>query len=126
MMQIVLLEAIDRLSSNMLRFADLGIDDVQVVEEEVTVATSLRNSSESRRRLQFIHRIAQQELPFDLIEESAGTQTWFALIGPALSALCVRVMCCYSTRLTQVFIRACRLVCLSCLKIPRRIQMAPN
>lgn len=72
---------------NMLRFADLGIDNVQVVEEEVTVATSLRNSSESRRRLQFIHRIAQQELPFDLIEESAGTQTWFALIGPALSAL---------------------------------------
>jgi AAA15 family ATPase/GTPase len=26
-------------------------------------------------------------LPFDLAEESAGTQTWFALIGPTLSAL---------------------------------------
>ena len=28
-----------------------------------------------------------QELPFDLAEESAETQTWFALIGPALTAL---------------------------------------
>lgn len=26
-------------------------------------------------------------MPFDLTEESAGTQTWFALIGPALTAL---------------------------------------
>jgi AAA15 family ATPase/GTPase len=34
-----------------------------------------------------MHRVAEQELPFDLAEESAGTQTWFALIGPTLSAL---------------------------------------
>jgi hypothetical protein len=37
--------------------------------------------------LRLIHRVGGQELPFDLTEESAGTQTWFALIGPALTAL---------------------------------------
>lgn len=71
----------------LLRFADLGIDDVQVVEEEGEVSGSLRAVREPRRHLQFIHRIAEQELPFELAEESAGTQTWFALIGPTLSAL---------------------------------------
>lgn len=63
----------------LLRFADLGIDDVQIVEE--------KDLAQPRRRLQFIHRIEGQELPFDLSEESAGTQTWFSLIGPALTAL---------------------------------------
>jgi len=72
----------------LLRFADLGIDDVQIVEDESSeVRTSLQAMREPRRQLRFIHRIAEQELPFDLAEESAGTQTWFALIGPTLSAL---------------------------------------
>ena len=44
-------------------------------------------ASQPRRRLRLIHRAGGQEVPFDLTEESAGTQTWFALIGPALSAL---------------------------------------
>lgn len=64
----------------LLRFADLGIDDVQIVEEE-------RDPGQPRRRLQLIHRVEGQEVPFDLTEESAGTQTWFSLIGPALDAL---------------------------------------
>lgn len=68
----------------LLRFADLGIDDVQVIEEG---QDEVRASQQSRRRLRLIHRAGGQELPFDLTEESAGTQTWFALIGPALSAL---------------------------------------
>ena len=34
-----------------------------------------------------MHRVAEQEIPFDLADESAGTQTWFRLIGPMLSAL---------------------------------------
>jgi uncharacterized protein len=63
----------------LLRFADLGIDNVQIVEEKDPV--------QSRRRLQLIHRVGGQEVPFDLTEESAGTQTWFSLIGPALTAL---------------------------------------
>ena len=72
----------------LLRFADLGIDDVQIVEDEKSeIRTSLQTVREPRRQLRFMHRVAEQELPFDLSEESAGTQTWFALIGPTLSAL---------------------------------------
>jgi hypothetical protein len=73
----------------LLRFADLGIDDVQIVEDEKSeTRSSLQGvAREPRRQLRFMHRIAEQELPFDLAEESAGTQTWFALIGPTLSAL---------------------------------------
>lgn len=72
----------------LLRFADLGIDDVQMVESsESDARTSAPTRRRPRRRPQFMHRAAGQKLPFELSEESAGTQTWFALIGPALSAL---------------------------------------
>jgi uncharacterized protein len=72
----------------LLRFADLGIDDVQIMEDEGDNArVSLQAGREPRRQLRLMHRVADQELPFDLAEESAGTQTWFALIGPTLSAL---------------------------------------
>jgi ABC-type lipoprotein export system ATPase subunit len=72
----------------LLRFADLGIDDVQMVEDQDDdKPTSAQSRIEPRRQLRFLHRIDEQELPFDLSEESAGTQTWWALIGPALSAL---------------------------------------
>lgn len=72
----------------LLRFADLGIDDVQMIDDEpddIQGSTQVRR--EPRRQLRLMHRVAGQELPFDLDEESAGTQTWFALIGPTLSAL---------------------------------------
>lgn len=72
----------------LLRFADLGIDDVQIVE---TSDSDARIASHSRRRPkrrpQLIHSVAGENLPFELTEESVGTQTWFALIGPTLSAL---------------------------------------
>jgi energy-coupling factor transporter ATP-binding protein EcfA2 len=72
----------------LLRFADLGIDNVQIVEDEDDDARlSTQARREPRRQLRLMHRVAEQELPFDLAEESAGTQTWFALIGPTLSAL---------------------------------------
>ena len=72
----------------LLRFADLGIDDVQIIEDEDDgTGPAIRLSMESHRQLRLIHRVAEQELPFDLAEESAGTRTWFALIGPTLSAL---------------------------------------
>ncbi len=72
----------------LLRFADLGIDDVRIVEEqedELNISTQAQR--EPRRQLRLMHRVAEQELAFDLDEESAGTQTWFALIGPTLNAL---------------------------------------
>jgi predicted ATPase len=67
----------------LLRFADLGIDDVQFVEDE----DESRLSGQPRRRLRLIHTVGGQEVPFEIAEESAGTQTWFTLIGPALTAL---------------------------------------
>jgi hypothetical protein len=72
----------------LLRFADLGIDDVQIVESDIDEAqSSAQARREPRRRLRLLHRVAGQEVPFDLDEESAGTRMWFALIGPTLSAL---------------------------------------
>lgn len=64
----------------LLRFADLGIDDVEVIEEAGELGSS-------RRRLRFVHSIAKENRAFDFEEESAGTQTWFGLIGPVLYAL---------------------------------------
>ena len=56
----------------MLRFADLGINDVRAMPDE---------------SLTLLHRVDGQQAEFDLEDESAGTQTWFRLIGPALYAL---------------------------------------
>lgn len=72
----------------LLRFADLGIDDVNVVESgdnDARISPQVRRRP--RRRPQLMHKVAGQKLPFELTEESTGTQTWFALIGPTLSAL---------------------------------------
>jgi len=71
----------------LLRFADLGIDDVRMVEDRDTGTRGALGRPRQRRRPQFVHRVAGQKVPFELSEESAGTQTWFALIGPALNAL---------------------------------------
>lgn len=72
----------------LLRFADLGIDDVQVVIEERTEPNNRRSSQfRPSRRLQLMHRVTDQLEPFEIFDESAGTQTWFAMIGPALMAL---------------------------------------
>lgn len=65
----------------LLRFADLGIDDVDMVEEQ------LESSPGVRRTLQLVHRATGQRIPFELTEESDGTQTWFRMIGPVLGAL---------------------------------------
>ncbi len=61
----------------MLRFADLGIEDVRIEERE-----------EGRGiEIQLVHKTGSTPFALDLSQESAGTQTWFRLIGPALSAL---------------------------------------
>jgi predicted ATPase len=68
----------------MLRFADLGIEEVQTVPY---TEFTRRNEAVERRKLVLLHRSEDQEILFDLNDESAGTQTWFRLIGPALNAL---------------------------------------
>jgi len=67
----------------LLRFADLGIDDVLVTEE----AQSEPQTQETRRYLRLLHRAVDEHVPFELYEESEGTQTWFRLIGPTIRAL---------------------------------------
>lgn len=62
----------------LLRFADLGIDDVQVSEDE---------GAPKGRRVRFVHSTTQEEALFELRDESAGTRTWFDLIEPVLYAL---------------------------------------
>jgi hypothetical protein len=73
----------------LLQFADLGIDGVQIVETADNDASSISGQVRRppRRRAQLMHRVANQELPFELSEESTGTRTWFTLIGPTLGAL---------------------------------------
>jgi uncharacterized protein len=73
----------------LLRFADLGIEDVVIVDDSPFDLDDQASGSRRPlgRRPQFIHRVNGEGVAFELGDESAGTQTWFALIGPALSAL---------------------------------------
>ncbi|RKT51829.1 AAA family ATPase [Saccharothrix australiensis] len=69
----------------MLRMADLGIEDVVVTDEKVTYPGD--SESFTFRRVRLVHRSADERIPFDLHRESAGTRTWYNLIGPVLAAL---------------------------------------
>ena len=69
----------------LLRLADLGIEDVVVDTQHITVTGS--SETHQRRRVRLVHRIANEQIPFELAAESAGTRTWFSIIGPLLSAL---------------------------------------
>ena len=70
-----------RVAMDLLRFADPGIADFVITEEE-----SGRLGG-PRRHLGLVHRGEGEPVTFDLEDESAGTQTWFRLIGPAFAAL---------------------------------------
>ena len=70
-----------RLVLDLLRIADPGIEDFAISEEE-----SGRPGG-PRRHFGLVHRGEGEPVTFDLEEESAGTQTWFRLIGPAFAAL---------------------------------------
>ncbi len=65
----------------LLRFADPGIDEFVMTEEES------ERFGRRRRQLSLIHRGDGEPVTFDLEDESAGTRTWFRLIGPAFAAL---------------------------------------
>ena len=69
----------------LLRMADLGIKDVQTVQDEDAEARGLPASM--TRRTEFIHQSENGEYSLDLSEESAGTLTWYKLIEPVLVAL---------------------------------------
>jgi hypothetical protein len=69
----------------LLRLADLGIDDVVVDDQEVVDGSSGQTVTMTRVRL--MRRSVGEKILFDLAAESAGTQAWFRLIGPVLTAL---------------------------------------
>lgn len=73
----------------LLQLADLGIDDVVIDEQEVSYPGVAAESGRARtqRRVRLIHRTSHGEVPLDFTAESAGTRTWFRLIGPVLNAL---------------------------------------
>ncbi len=66
----------------LLRLADLGIDDVEIERHDAGLPQRYRG-----HRLKLVHRAGVQRLAFDISDESAGTRTWFGLIGPVLNAL---------------------------------------
>ena len=66
---------------DLLRFADPEINDVQAYE------TTDQCSERSRRRLRFIRHIDDEPISLEFEDESAGTQTWFRLVGPTLGVL---------------------------------------
>lgn len=71
-----------RAALSLLKYADLGIDGVEVAEEGP--------SSEPRtfrRTVKLLHRVGERRIPLDMLNESEGTQTWFRLIGPVLRAI---------------------------------------
>ena len=66
---------------DLLRFADPGVRDFVMAEEE-----SGRVGG-PRRHLRLVHRGKGEPVTLDLEDESSGTRTWLRLIGPALEAL---------------------------------------
>ena len=69
------------LARSLLRFADPGIDELVISQEESG------HPGGPRRHLRLVHRGEGEPITFDLEDESAGTQTWFRLIGPAVATL---------------------------------------
>ena len=69
------------LARSLLRFADPGIDDLVISKDESG------SPGGPRPHLRLVHRGEGEPITFDLEDESAGTQTWFRLIGPAVATL---------------------------------------
>jgi hypothetical protein len=60
----------------LLRIADLGIDDIEVTKQDPNPP-----------RVRLVRATGGRRTPFDLYLESYGTRNWFALLGPLLLAL---------------------------------------
>lgn len=64
---------------DLLRFADLGIDNFEVVEIPYEDRVS--------RQIRLIHQVGGESQSFGMNDESEGTLTWYRLIGPVIEAL---------------------------------------
>ncbi len=85
---------------DLLRAADLGLTDMQVVTPDAEtldrlrwVAKTLQGDEEEgdefviEEQIQLIHRGAEGGVLFEPEDESMGTQVWVGLVGPVLDAL---------------------------------------
>lgn len=64
----------------LLRFADIGVEDVEAGELEDASGGALPY-------LRLIHRARDERLAFEMRQDSAGTRAWFNVIGPIISVL---------------------------------------
>ena len=64
----------------LLRFADIGVEDVEAGELE-------NGAGDALPYLRLIHRARDERLAFEMHQESAGTRAWFNVIGPIISVL---------------------------------------
>lgn len=93
----------------LLQFADIGISDIEVAEEEEpeqskkfqtalvralkevnpeVAAKISQSSSLSRHNIKMVHSVAGgKSYPLDFDEESDGTKTYFSMLGPILEVL---------------------------------------
>lgn len=78
----------------LLKLADLGISDVAIEHEERPLPVNrdgktLRNrpSASKRTVVSLVHEAGGDAVAFDLGDESQGTRTWYAMIGPLVHAL---------------------------------------
>lgn len=69
----------------LLKMADLGIVDVFDVVAQEDIASAAARATV--RKIKFMHAVGDDLHAFDIFDESAGTLTWFYLIGPVLTAL---------------------------------------
>lgn len=85
---------------DLLRAADLGLADMQVVRPDAETLDRLRGLVRILQRdeeegdefviedqVQLIHRGTEGEVLFEPEDESVGTQVWVGLVGPVLDAL---------------------------------------
>ncbi|MER7001788.1 ATP-binding protein [Dactylosporangium sp. NPDC000555] len=76
----------------LLRFADLGINDIDVTEHQFVDAAgkpvvNRDGKAATQLRVRLVHQVGEQFVAFDSRDESDGTLAWFELIGPVLNAL---------------------------------------
>ena len=64
----------------LLQFADLGIDDVEVVSDADF------HTGHAGRRMRLLHTAGSRTRPFELCDESEGTLTWLSLMPALLTA----------------------------------------
>jgi uncharacterized protein len=81
----------------LLKSADIGLDEISVVSQQATVRRIEFNlltgahredvSEQQVDRIKFVHRAANANAEFDLMEESSGTRNLLFLAGPVLDML---------------------------------------